>query len=38
MSSLIIIFLVGYAFHWIYKGLDKIFSLLSDLKRKKEDM
>ena len=38
MSTLIIIFLVGYAFHWIYKAMDKIFSLLSELKRKKEDL
>ena len=38
MSTLIIIFIAGYVFHWIYKGIDKLFSVLYDLRKKKEDM
>ena len=37
MSTLIIIFIVGYVFHWIYKGFDRIISFVVNIKRNKEE-
>lgn len=36
MSTLILLFVVGYIFHLIYKVFDRLFVLLSDLRKKKE--
>jgi hypothetical protein len=37
MSTFIILFVVGYLFHLIYKLIDKGFRFLVDLKHKRED-
>ena len=37
MTTIIILFFMGYAFHWGYKGIDKIIVLLVEAKRKREE-
>lgn len=37
MTTLVIVFVGGYVFHLLYKVLDKCFSFIGDLRRKKKE-
>ena len=37
MTTIVILFFIGYVFHWGYKGLDKIITLFVEAKRKREE-
>ena len=37
MITIIILFFMGYIFHWCYRGLDNVISALIELKRKRDE-
>ena len=37
MITIVVIFIGGYAFHWIYKGFDKVIAFVINSKRDKEE-
>lgn len=37
MTTIVILFLMGYVFHWFYKALDKVVYLIAESRRKKEE-
>ena len=37
MSSIVLLFGLGYVFHWAYKGLDKVFYLIAESRRKNDE-